>query len=41
MIFFEQRGFDISIANGYMFFPYGEITELELIKAVLTARKNK
>ncbi len=39
--FFEQRGFDISIANGYMFFPYGEITELELIKAVLTARKNK
>ena len=37
--FFEQRGFDITFANGYMFFPYGEIIEPELRKAVLTARK--
>ena len=39
--FFEQRGFDITFANGYMFFPYGETIEPELRKAVLTARKNK
>ena len=39
--FFEQRGFNITFANGYMFFPYGEVIEPELRKAVLTARKNK
>lgn len=39
--FFEQRGFNITFANGYMFFPYGEVIEPELRKAVLTARKNR
>ena len=39
--FFEQRGFSITFANGYMFFPYGEVIEPELRKGVLTARKNK
>ena len=39
--FFEQRGFNITFADGYMFFPYGEVIEPELRKAVLTARKNK
>lgn len=37
--FFEQRGFDTRFANGYMFFPYGEVIEPELRKAVLTAQK--